>query len=177
MRSIAAMCAAAVLAAGAGAQEAGPEQAGPCAGEAYEAFDFWVGTWEVSTPDGQRAGVNRISREEGGCLILERWTNLNGGTGQSYNFHDPQTGGWRQIWVSAGLVVDMAGGLTEVGAMRMEGRASYHGGATADFWGEWRPQADGSVIQHFEQRNPESGEFEPWFTGVYRPLEEDVADG
>lgn len=170
MRILLPAFAAIAFAAAAGAQdtEGAEPPAGPCTDEVYRHFDFWLGTWDVTGPNGQAAGVNRITAEESGCLIVEHWTNTNGGTGQSYNFYDPGIEQWRQVWVSGGLIVDYTGGLTEDGVMRLDGRATYHGGGTADFFGEWRPQDDGSVIQHFEQRNAETGEFEPWFTGTYR---------
>ena len=36
--------------------------AGPCESAAHRAFDFWIGEWNVHTPDGKLAGVNRIER-------------------------------------------------------------------------------------------------------------------
>ena len=36
-------------------------------------MDFWVGEWDV-TNEGSKAGVNRITKEEAGCLIHEQWT-------------------------------------------------------------------------------------------------------
>ena len=69
------------------AQDAGAaDPAPPCSQDAYKQFDFWLGTWEVSTPNGAVAGTNEITSEENGCLILEAWTSATGGTGQSYNY-------------------------------------------------------------------------------------------
>ncbi len=144
----------------------------PCQEAVYRDFDFWLGEWEVTqvggAGDGQVAGHNSITSEEGGCLIVERWTNSGGGTGQSYNFFDPGTEQWRQVWVSAGAVIDYAGGLNEEGEMVLEGEIRNHGGPTAPFRGIWTPNEDGSVRQHFEQYDAASDEWRTWFTGLYR---------
>lgn len=95
--------------------------------EEYKQFDFWIGDWDVQTPQGQLAGTNTIQRLEDGCLILENWTGSRGGTGKSMNFYNAATGKWRQTWVSS------AGGVTEYegsyrdGAMRYEGETSRNG--------------------------------------------------
>lgn len=149
----------------------------PCADEDYHAFDFWLGTWDVTAPNGQVAGVNRITREESGCLLLESWTSASGTTGQSYNFYNPDTDKWRQVWVSAGALIDYEGGLTESGSMKLVGTITYHGNAqTFPFTGEWTLNEDGTVTQHFEQYNAETDEWAVWFTGLYtRQAEESDA--
>lgn len=140
----------------------------PCDTEVYHDFDFWVGDWEVYAQDGTLAGTNSITREEYGCLLVERWTSATGITGQSYNFLDPDTDKWRQVWVSAGTVIDYAGKLHDTGSMRLEGRITYHKtGETMPFRGEWTPHADGTVTQHFTQQDPATGEWADWFIGKY----------
>ena len=37
-------------------------------------FDFWAGDWDVTSPDGQPAGTNRIEAIAGGAGLLENWT-------------------------------------------------------------------------------------------------------
>ncbi len=69
----------------------------PCTEAPYRAFDFWIGTWDVHTPDGQLAGSNRITAEEQGCLLVERWRSTNGVSGQSYNFYDTTSGRWSPL--------------------------------------------------------------------------------
>src|SRR5262245_26786531 len=93
-----------------------------CTGDVYRQFDFWVGAWTVSDGQGVKQGDNVITREEGGCLILERWTAVSGNTGQSYNFYDPGTMQWRQVWVSKDSVIDYAGGLNARGEMELRGQ-------------------------------------------------------
>lgn len=138
-----------------------------CEGDIYHAFDFWIGEWDVYDPAGNLAGTNSITSQESGCLLVEHWTNTGGGTGQSYNFYDPGTGEWRQIWVSAAGVIEYSGGLTETGAMLLEGQIRNRGGDVAPFTGEWTLNDDGSVTQHFKQQDPVTGEWSDWFVGRY----------
>ena len=133
----------------------------------YSQFDFWLGTWDVYVGD-QKAGENTISKEEGGCLVLEKWTDVAGGTGQSYNYYNPETKKWRQVWVSNYMTIDYEGGLLEDGSMELNGYITYfHNGQTRKLLGRWTPQDDGTVRQYFEQFDDEKGEMVPVFTGIY----------
>ena len=130
-------------------------------------FDFWLGTWEVHV-NGQKAGENTITKEEGGCLVLEKWTDVNGGTGQSYNYFNPDTEQWRQVWVSNYMAIDYVGGLTEDGSMELVGEVTFfHNEQTNKFLGRWTLQDDGTVKQYFEQFDEQKGEMVPVFTGIY----------
>ena len=147
----------------------------PCQDEIYRAFDFWIGAWEVTTPDGKIAGDNLIESAEAGCLIVERWRSAGGGTGQSYNFYDPGLEQWRQVWVSPGATIDYAGGLNDAGEMVLEGTINYHAGTSAPFRGVWTPLEDGRVKQHFDQYDLQAEEWKPWFTGFYARKPEPAA--
>ena len=153
------------------ASTARASDAGPCSDPVFRQFDFWVGDWEVTGKDGKLAGMNSIKKEEYGCLLVERWTNAAGQTGQSYNFVDLATGKWRQVWVSAGATIDYAGGLNDKGAMVLEGNICYGAGKPgngAKFRGTWTPNADGTVTQRFEQYDEAKGEWTDWFVGTYK---------
>ena len=150
------------------AQTPTPTAPPPCSDEVYQQFDFWLGDWKVTGPNGQVAGTNSITSEEGGCLLVERWSGASGSTGQSYNYYNPVTEKWRQVWVSPGALIDYEGGLTETGSMKLEGLITYPAnGQTARFTGEWTLNEDGTVLQHFEQYDPEKDEWAVWFTGTY----------
>ncbi len=137
-----------------------------CEGAEYRQFDFWLGSWHVHMADGRKAGENRISREEQGCVLVERWQGIEGGTGRSYNFYDPVAAAWRQVWVSPGAIIDISGGFSQ-GAMVLEGHIVYTGsGERRAFRGTWTPLADGRVRQYFEEVRDDAG-WQPWFEGFY----------
>ncbi|MEZ5998975.1 MAG: hypothetical protein R3B98_09805 [Hyphomonas sp.] len=165
-----AACATPVTGADAAGAQTAPAAAPPppCEDAAYHQFDFWVGNWDVYDTGGNLAGTNSIQPEEYGCLLVERWVNTSGITGQSYNFYDPVAGEWRQLWVSGGAVIDYSGGLTPSGSMLLTGEIhNRRAGTSAPFTGEWTLNDDGSVTQHFRQQDTETGEWSDWFVGKY----------
>ncbi|MDZ4698110.1 MAG: hypothetical protein SH809_00270 [Rhodothermales bacterium] len=134
----------------------------------YRGFDFWIGSWDVFAPNGNRAGSNQIERAESGCLLLERWTSSQGGTGTSMNYVDPVDGRWRQIWMDGGgNVIHLAGGL-EHGAMKLSGELIDPQGNRSGLRGTWTPLGDGSVRQLFEQSLDGGRTWSTWFDGYYR---------
>ncbi len=150
------------------AAPAAQAQTPPCQSALFRQFDFWVGEWDVFSTTGQKLGENSIKIEEGGCLLVERWTSANGGTGQSYNYVDLGAKKWRQIWVASWGTIDYAGGLNEDGAMALEGEIAYPTGQTNGFKGLWTPNDDGTVTQYFEQYDAETETYKPWFKGIYK---------
>jgi hypothetical protein len=133
-------------------------------------FDFWLGDWNVYSNDETRTlhGTNSITKHHKNCLIMENWTNVQGGTGSSMNYYDPVEGQWRQLWVAGGYSIDYSGGLNEAGSMVLSGKINYYKtGKSHLFRGAWTANADGSVRQFFEQKDNDSGEWTVWFDGLY----------
>lgn len=136
----------------------------------FRDFDFWLGEWQVTNlANGNLAGTNIITSIEGACALEERWTGARGSTGMSINFYNSVSGQWRQVWVTAGAYsIDIVGGLNEEGSMVLEGTIYYYrSGKSNRFRGTWTPNPDGSVRQHFQQADGESGEWSDWFDGLY----------
>ena len=46
-------------------------------------FDFWVGEWDVTTPQGQPAGSSSVQLLLQGCTLFENWHSLAGVDGKS----------------------------------------------------------------------------------------------
>ena len=100
---------------------AAPTPPAACSQPEHRQFDFWIGEWDVSLPDGRPAGTNRIRRVHGGCALHEEWTGASGSTGTSLNAYDAAARRWHQTWVgSDGLLLRLDGGMKE-GAMELEG--------------------------------------------------------
>lgn len=132
-------------------------------------FDFWLGTWDVRLQDGTEAGVNTIEKEQGGCVLVERWTSSRGGTGMSLNYYDPVGRQWVQNWVGAdGSVIDIRGNLEDDGSMLLDGSIRYIGKPDDDrIRGRWTPLDDGRVRQHFEVSTDGGETWTDWFDGFY----------
>jgi Tetratricopeptide repeat len=139
----------------------------PCRhGEAYRAFDFWVGDWDV-TSGGRPAGTNHIEKAADGCLLVENWTSVRGGHGKSLNFYDRQRKVWRQIWVDGrGDIIETEGGFSK-GAMRLKGTHRTPRGDVLPFRMTFTPRADGSVRQFIEESSDGGKTWSVWFDGNY----------
>ncbi|MGS2726699.1 hypothetical protein ACU8DI_08820 [Psychroserpens sp. BH13MA-6] len=71
-----------------------------CCSDTQKAFDFWVGEWTVTKPDGTLAGHNTITKIQNGCVLEENWISANGSyTGTSHNYYNSNTQQWEQLWI------------------------------------------------------------------------------
>lgn len=138
--------------------------------EKHREWDFWVGDWDVVSNDSARttAGTNSIQSMHAGCMLLETWNSAGGGAGSSLNYYDPVRDEWRQLWVAPAYVIDIAGGLNDEGSMVLEGELrTFQTQQTSPFRGTWTLIEEDVVRQFFEIVNPQTGEWAPWFDGLY----------
>ena len=143
-----------------------PATAAPCDAPEYRQFDFWVGEWVVKGPAGKVAGINRIEKEYGGCVLHERYVTGRGYSGESLNTYDAARKVWHQTWVDdSGTLLAIEGGIRD-GSMVMEGQTTGGDGKVTKHRITWTPNADGSVRQHWESTN-DKGEWTTVFDGHY----------
>jgi hypothetical protein len=90
------------------------KNAAPCEDSAESTqFDFWVGEWDVQTPQGQHAGNSSIQKILGSCVLLENWSG-GGLDGKSFNIYNRNLNQWQQYWVdSSGRVTVYTGSLVD----------------------------------------------------------------
>jgi hypothetical protein len=111
----------------------------PCSRPEHRQFDFWVGQWDVTTPNGRKAGTNRITPIDGGCALREEWTGASGSSGTSLNIFDAATGRWHQTWVgNDGLLLQLDGGMKD-GSMELTGATPGASGARTLHRIRWTP--------------------------------------
>lgn len=144
------------------------QQSAPCDSDRHRDFDFWVGEWTVTGPGDAVLGSNRIERISGGCALLENWDGARGSSGKSINFFDPATASWHQVWVGAGAILRLEGGLEEAGRMVLTGGPRESDGGTIVDRITWTLQSDGSVVQLWEISPVGQTAWQPAFRGVYR---------
>lgn len=139
-----------------------------CAAPEHRQFDFWIGEWEVTTPTGAPAGRNRIEPILDGCALRESWTGAKGGSGNSYNAYDRQSGRWHQTWVdNGGLVLRLDGSFAE-GKMVLSGESRDSSGARVLNRITWQETAPGAVRQLWETSRDGGGPWTVEFDGRYR---------
>jgi hypothetical protein len=137
-----------------------------CEDSAYRQFDFWIGEWQVHTPDGKLAGTNRITREYEGCVLHERYTTPRGYSGESLNTYDAGRSLWHQTWVdNEGTLLLLEGRFVD-GRMRLEGASTGSDGKTTKHRITWTPNGDGSVRQFWESTDSD-GRWITAFDGRY----------
>ena len=144
--------------------------AGPCASASFREFDFWAGEWDVHDAGGKLAGRNKVSIEERGCVVVERWRAANGSTGQS-----------SQLLRSRRQALEAALGRTRI-ADRNGGRAAGRGDGprrsdaiprqnrTTLLRGTWTRLPDGRLRQQFVESDDGGKTWKPWFDGYYTPV-------
>jgi hypothetical protein len=148
----------------------------PCGAPEYRQFDFWIGEWNVMTPNGGVGGMSSIEREYNGCLIVENWAGPTGvPAGTSQNFYSKADGKWHQNWIDAQASgpLWLVGGLDEKGAMVMmdaDAAANPLNRIT------WTPNPDGSVRQHWETSTDGGATWSTSFDGLYVPRESASGD-
>jgi hypothetical protein len=151
------------------AQETAPTAAPKaCAASEHRQFDFWIGEWEVTTPRGAPAGRNRIESILDGCVLRESWAGAKGGSGNSYNAYDRQSGRWHQTWVdNRGLVLRLDGSFAD-GKMVLSGDTRDSSGARVLNRITWQQTAPGAVRQLWETSRDGGRTWSVAFDGRYR---------
>lgn len=117
----------------------------PCSTAEHRQFDFWVGEWTVTTPDGKPAGTSQVEQVLGGCTPLEHWTGAGGGAGKGLSLYLAADREWNRTWVDAsGNRIVLTGGPD---GNRMVLRNAWTSAEGARMRSElsWTPQSDGTV--------------------------------
>jgi hypothetical protein len=149
-----------------GAQSAPPPRRA-CAAAEHHQFDFWIGEWDVTLPDGSRAGSNRIEPILGGCALRETWTGARGSHGTSYNAYDASRRRWHQTWVDdQGNLLVLEGTLAG-GRMTLEGETVDSAGHSQQQRIVWERTAPGHVRQLWETSSDGGATWTTAFDGHY----------
>ena len=135
------------------------------------AFDFWLGTWDVFSPDGRQVGSNRIEALLDGRVLQEHWRGNGGITGTSLNARDATTGRWHQTWVDSSGSVLLLDGEPRNGGMVLEGLTANEADARRSDRNRitWTPSADGGEVRQLWEVSADDGA--TWtiaFDGRYR---------
>lgn len=142
-----------------------------CTAPEHRQFDFWIGDWDVSTPDGAVAGRNRIEPILGGCALKESWTGVKGGSGTSYNAWDRQRSRWHQTWLdNRGLVLRLEGGYAD-GRMVLGGETLDSAGRVVLNRITWQETGPGAVRQLWQTSADGGKTWGVVFDGRYRKRE------
>ncbi len=139
-----------------------------CSAAEHRQFDFWIGDWDVFTPDGKQAGTNRIERVINGCVLHEKWLGGGNFNGQSFNAWDARRQRWHQTWVDSSGAVLLLDGRAGEGSMTLSD-ADVPAKADRNLVNEiqWTSNADGSVRQHWRVSKDGGKTWTTAFDGKY----------
>jgi hypothetical protein len=145
----------------------------PCDSAKHREFDFWLGNWQVFTPDGKLVATNRIESRFDGCALQETYQTINGAFGGgSLNAFDATRSIWHQTWMDKGGTVLVIEGGLEGDAMVLRGPLLDAEGKSVMNEIRWQPKPDKSVIQTWTTIDAVTGEKKPVFVGIYRRTDE-----
>ncbi len=123
-----------------------------CCTENHSAFDFWIGTWNVTNPDGSVAGKNIIDKIQDECILRENWISAKGKyTGTSNNFYNAEKKQWEQIWIdNQGGSLHLKGNRVDNQMILQTEEAKNKDGKPFVHRVTWTLNKDGSVRQLWE---------------------------
>jgi hypothetical protein len=137
-----------------------------CTAAEFRQFDFWLGRWKVTNPQGKEVGTSEISRASEGCAIREQWKSASGQSGMSVNYYDPGDRKWHQDWVGGdGIILHLHGEL-ESSAMILSGRVNSAEGTVLNRI-TWTALPDGKVKQEWDTSGDDGRTWQTSFVGIY----------
>lgn len=149
-----------------------------CAHPESRQFDFWVGNWEVydrAAPQQVVAHVD-VERILGGCVLHERYSDVNGLKGESFSIYDATRKVWHQSWVTNRGQLLTVEGHRHGKTVTLRG-VEIRNGAKFVTQVSWAPLGDGSV-REWSARSPDGGKtWQPWFDLIFRPATASAGSG
>lgn len=137
----------------------------PCTAPEDRAFDFWIGSWNVSVGSPRTViATSEITMEPGGCAILEHYTDFGGTIGRSVNLRDAN-GMWHQTYVdNKGFRIGLTGSATGVNTITM---LDAPGSTMFQRW-SWIAEPGGTVRQVADATGNGGSTFgAPFWDGLY----------
>ena len=137
-----------------------------CNEDAHQDFDFWLGSWQVTTNTDVIVRHNKITKINNGCSLLEEYSSPSGYEGKSLNIFDRTSQKWHQTWTdNTGLLLKLTGGVVGK-SMILTGKSTTKGKQVMNRI-TWTPCADGSVKQHWETSVNDGVTWQTTFDGLY----------
>ena len=144
----------------------GGQKVSSCGTAAHRQFDFWLGDWEVASPQGAPAGTNRVEHILEGCALQEHWEASDGSKGTSLSSYDAVTRRWRQTFVDdTGQVLVLEGEFKD-GKMVLQGEKTMGRQKSALQRISWQLVAD-KVRQRWDISQDDGKTWSLLFEGVY----------
>ncbi|MYD21033.1 MAG: hypothetical protein F4X04_02215 [Holophagales bacterium] len=123
------------------------QASGPCeTNDSYRALDFLLGEWRLVS-GGETVGHSRVEKLEGGCLIEETWSFVDGRSGRTYSSLDPAASAWRRFSVSNGGVMVRSSGTVDGAELVFDGEYVAADGRRSNWRERLSLEADGRIAR------------------------------
>jgi len=137
-----------------------------CVAPEFRQFDFWLGRWKVTNPQGKEVGTSEISAVSQGCAVREQWKSASGSSGTSISYYDSADHKWHQDWVGGdGTILHLHGEFAG-GAMVLSEQSRTAKGTRLDRT-VWTPRSDGKVKQEWTTSADDGRTWQIIFVGIY----------
>lgn len=134
----------------------------PCQSGQHRAFDFWLGSWQVTSPSRPNwQAQSHITLGNDGCSIHESYRTPGGYIGSSTSFFDQGQGKWHQTWI------DNQGNPLYLNGSFVDGRMVLSDGVNEI---SWTPMADGRVRQLWRDLKEPDEAKQTVFDGYYKKV-------
>ena len=138
-----------------------------CVAPEFRQFDFWLGHWKVTNPQGVQVRTSEITRVSLGCAVREQWQSASGGAGASINYYDAADRQWHQDWVGGdSTILHLHGGLKD-GAMILTGETKGAKGPIVNRI-TCTPLPNGKVKQEWAVSDDAGRNWQISFLGTYK---------
>lgn len=135
-------------------------------------FDFVVGNWLVRDSSGHVIGTTTLSKEYGGCVLIERWRGVSpAGEGQGVIGYQQATRTWHRDFIEHGGVVLSFDGQRDGAAMVMTGK-EYQPDVVRMHRVTWTPKSNGSVEERWQTSTDAGRSWSVHFYGVLERIAE-----
>lgn len=143
-----------------------------CSTTQHQQFDFVIGNWLVRDSSGHAIGTTTVSKEYGGCVLIEKWRGVgNSGEGLGVMGYRPASGTWHRDFIDHGGFVLAVDGQMESATMVMMGKDYPPDGARLHRV-TWRARSDGSVEERWQTSTDAGRSWQMHFHGVLERIAE-----
>jgi len=138
----------------------------------HDQFDFIIGNWLVRDASGQAIGVATISKEYGGCVLVEK----RHGVGKSHESlgvvgYRLASGTWHRDFIDdSGFVLSLDGGR-DAAAMVMTGK-DYRTEITRLHRVSWTHMSDGTIEERWQISSDGGTSWQEHFYAVFQRIAE-----
>ena len=143
-----------------------------CSSAQHHQFDFVVGNWLIRDSSGHASGTVTVSREYGGCVLIERWRGVgNAGEGLGVIGYQPGSQTWHRDFIDDGRFVLALDGQRDGAAMVMTGK-DYQSDVVRMHRVTWTRKSDGSVEERWQTSTDAGRSWQARFYGLLERIAE-----